>query len=169
MTETISVAPSIFTKEFNAPMQLVYETWTKEEHLCKWQVPNSDVVCEYKYADIKEGGSALHKMIMPNGNEMWLLTQYHELSPFHTVVFTQFPSNESGDILPSPIPHWPKEIIATIKLTEKDGLTKMEFLWQPVNLTAEEAEAWEASRPQHGKGWGGAFELLAAYLTKHTE
>jgi uncharacterized protein YndB with AHSA1/START domain len=163
MTE-IHVEPSILARDFNAPMQLVYEAWTQENHLCKWQVPSADILCKYKSADIRPGGTALHKMVMPNGREMWLLTKYLELNPFDTIVFIQYQSNERGEILPPPMPNWPKEIQASIKLSEENGVTHMQFIWQPINPTKEEAEAWEASRPQHGKGWGGSFELLAGYL-----
>lgn len=162
----IAVEPSVFTYEFKAPMQLVYEAWTEERHLCQWQVPNANVRCEYKSADIRAGGSALHKMVMPNGGEMWLLTKYHELSPYTKIVFTQYSANEQGEIVPSSIPHWPKEILATIQLSDESGITKMTFTWQPMGVSQEEAAAWEASRSQHGKGWGGSFELLAAYLAK---
>ena len=167
MNEAPTVEPSVMTREFDAPMQRVYEAWTDKRHLCRWQVPGPDVKCEYVSADIRSGGSALHRMIMPGGGEMWLLTCYHELDPYHTIVFTQYPSNPDGEILPPPMPNWPKEIQATIRLSEEAGKTLMEFIWQPVNPTPEEAEAWEASRPQHGKGWGGAFELLSAYLSSN--
>lgn len=166
MNEKIAVEPTILTKDYQAPMQLVYDSWTQEGHLCKWQVPNNNIICEYKFADIKAGGSALHKMSMPNGNEMWLLTEYHELTPPDTIVFTQYASNEKGDIMPPNMPHWPKEIRATINLSEADGVTKMQFIWQPMSPTKEEAEAWEASRSEHGKGWGGGFDMLANYLTR---
>lgn len=165
MTE-INVKPSILSRDFDAPMQLVYEAWTEEQHLCQWQVPNADIVCEYSVADIRDGGSSLHKMLMPGGREMWLLTEYHELVPYHTIVFTQYMSNEQGEILPPPMPNWPKEIRATINLSETDGVTHMEFIWQPINPTREEAEAWEASRSQYSQGWAGSFELLSAYLVK---
>ena len=162
----ISVEPSILSRDYNAPMQLVYEAWTDEEHLCKWQAPNAEISCEYASADIRAGGSTLHKMVMPSGNEMWLLTEYQELSPYTTIVFTQYQSNEAGEIMPPPMPNWPKEIRATIKLSEVSGVTNMQFIWQPIDPTEEEAQAWEASRSQHGKGWGGSFELLAGYLAK---
>jgi len=165
----ITVEPSILTRTFAAPMQLVYEAWTQAEHLCRWQVPSANIICEYKQADIRPGGAALHKMVMPQGREMWLLTQYKALTPYHTIVFIQYESNEQGDILPPSMPNWPKEIQATIKLTETvEGTTHMEFIWQPLNPTQEEAEAWEASRSQHGKGWGGSFELLANYLVSQS-
>ncbi len=163
MSEII-VEPSILTRDFDAPMQLVYEAWTQENHLCKWQVPNADVICEYQFADIRAGGSALHKMVMPNGKEMWLLTKYQELCPYDTIIFFQYLSNEHGEIISPPMSNWPKEIRATIRLSEENGVTHMQFFWQPINPTKEEAEAWEASRSQHGKGWGGSFELLAGYL-----
>lgn len=163
MTE-ISVKPTSFSRDFKAPMKLVYEAWTQAEHLCHWQTPNAQVKCIYTTADIRAGGSALHKMVMPNGNEMWLLTEYKELSPYHTIVFVQHSSNERGEILPPPMPNWPKEILATIKLSESAGVTNMQFIWQPLNPTADEAEAWEASRPNHENGWGGSFEQLANYL-----
>ena len=163
---TTNVEPTVLTCELNAPMQHVYNAWTQKEHLCKWQIPNEDVECEYQFADIQSGGKALHKMCMPSGSEMWLLTIYHELNPHHTITFTQYPSNESGDILPPPMPNWPKDIQATIKLSEANGTTTMEFIWQPMNPTLEEAQAWDASKSQHGKGWGGAFELLSKYLAR---
>jgi len=167
MNGKIIVEPSILTKDYVAPSQLVYDAWTQEQHLCKWQVPNEKVQCEYKFADIKPGGSALHKMRMPNGNEMWLLTTYQALSPPDTIVFTQYSSNEKGEIVAPGMPNWPKEIQATIKLSESNGITSMQFIWQPIDPTAEEAQAWEASRAQHGQGWGGGFEMLANYLSKY--
>lgn len=160
----IVVEPTVLTHEFAAPMQLVYEAWTQERHLCKWQVPNANVLCEYASADIRPGGAALHKMVMPNGGEMWLLTKYHELKPYSTIVFTQYSANQQGEIVPSSVPNWPQEIRASIELSEQNGVTHMTFTWQPLGVSPEEAEAWEASRSQHGKGWGGSFALLANYL-----
>jgi uncharacterized protein YndB with AHSA1/START domain len=165
MTDPIAVEPSVLTRDYKASRQMVFDARTQEQHLCKWQVPNAEVKCDYKFADIKAGGSALHKMTMPSGGEMWILTEYQELTPPHTIVFTQYESNENGDILAARMQNWPKEIRATIKLSEADGVTHMEFIWQPINPTTAEAEAWDASRSQHGKGWGGGFEMLANYLS----
>lgn len=162
----IKVVPAVLTRVFDAPQQLVYEAWTQARHLCQWQVPNSEVSCVYQSADIRSGGSALHKMVMSSGHEMWLLTKYHELNPYDRIVFTQYESNESGDVLPPSMPNWPKEIRATVNLSEIDGKTQMEFVWQPVNPSQAEADAWEASRTQFSNGWGGSFELLAEYLAQ---
>ncbi|GHA03254.1 hypothetical protein GCM10008090_10320 [Arenicella chitinivorans] len=163
----ITVVPATLKRAFNAPQKLVYEAWTQEQHLCQWQVPNSEVSCVYRSADIRSGGSALYKMVMPSGKEMWLLTKYHDLNPYDRIVFTQYESNENGDVLSPSMPNWPKEIRATINLNEVDGVTYMEFVWQPVNPTQAEADAWESSRAQFSNGWGGSFELLAGYLAQN--
>ncbi len=161
----ISVVPSILIREFHAPRQLVFDAWTQVEHLKNWMFPQKGFTCEYLSAEIKPGGSSLHKMIAPNGHEIWLLTKYEEVYSPEALVFRQYNSNESGDILPNPqMPNWPKELRTTIKLEEVDGKTKLQLIWQPINPTKEEAEAFEASRSQHGKGWGGGFDQLTTYL-----
>jgi len=127
--------------------------------------PFQGFTCEYLAADIRPGGSSLHKMTAPNGFEMWLLTKYEAITPPESLVFRQYNSNESGDILPNPqIPNWPKEMRTIIELEEAAGKTRLQLIWQPINPSKEEAEAFVASRPDHEKGWGGGLEQLDVYL-----
>jgi len=161
----ITIKPSILTREFDAPKQLVFDAWTKPEHLKNWNIPMKGVTCEYVSADIRTGGSSLHKMIMPNGHEMWLLTKYEEINEPDSLVFRQYMSNEAGDILPNTMmPDWPKEMQASIFLEEVDGKTQLKFIWQPINPTQKEADCFENAGEQAKKGWDGALGLLTAYL-----
>jgi uncharacterized protein YndB with AHSA1/START domain len=161
----ITVEPTILTREYDAPRQLVFDAWTKAEHLKNWQFPFPGFKCEFAHDDIKAGGSSLHKMTTPNGFEMWLLTNYEEITPPERLVFRQYNSNEAGEILPNPqMPNWPKELRTTIVLEEENGKTKLQLIWQPIDPTEEEAETFEASRSEHGKGWDGGLNQLVAYL-----
>lgn len=164
--EEIVVEPTILNREFNAPIQLVFDAWTKPEHMKNWMFPRKGFVCEFVNTDIRPGGSSLHKMVAPEGFEMWLLTKYESITPPDGLVFRQYNSNADGDILPNPqMPNWPKELRTTIKLEAiGDNKTRLELIWQPVNPSKEEAEAFEASRAQHGMGWGGGFDQLEAYF-----
>jgi len=166
MSDTdIVVEPTILTRTYSAPRQLVFDAWTKTEHLQNWQFPFKGFKCEFVSHDIRPGGSTLHKMTAPNGFEMWLLTKYEEIVEPTSIVFRQYPSNETGEILPNPQnPNWPKEMRTTIKLSEDGDKTRLELIWQPINPSQAEAEAFEASRPDHEKGWGGGLEQLVAYL-----
>ena len=161
----IKVEPSILTREYNAPRQLVYDAWTQVEHLKNWQFPQQGFSCEYVSAEIVPGGSSLHKMTAPNGFEMWLLTKYEELDSPKRVVFRQYISNEEGDILPNPhIPNWPKETRVTVKLEEAGDKTQLELIWEPVNPTKEEAEAFTKAISEQGSGWSSGLEQLDIYL-----
>ena len=91
--------------------------------------------------------------------------QYEETTPPTRLIFRQYNSNENGEILPNPQnPNWPKELRTTIELEELDGKTYLKLIWQPINPTKEEAEAFEATRADHDKGWGGGLEQLVSYL-----
>jgi uncharacterized protein YndB with AHSA1/START domain len=77
----IAVEPTVLTREYDAPKQLVFDTWTQPDHLKHWQFPFTGFKCEFARADITPGGSSLHKMTAPNGFEMWLLTKYESITP----------------------------------------------------------------------------------------
>src|SRR5438034_1369863 len=135
------VEPTILTRDYEAPRQLVFDAWTKVEHLKNWMFPFKGFQCEYVSADIRPGGASLQKMIAPNGFEMWLLTKYEEINPPGSLVFRQYNSNEAGDILPNPqMPNWPKEMRTTVELEEIRGKTRLRLIWQPVDPTQEEAQ-----------------------------
>jgi len=160
----ITVKPTILTREFDAPMELVFQAWTNPEHLSKWQIPMQGCQFEFTKCDIKNGGQTLHKMTMPNGHQMWLLTDYELIQPYDLLIFTQYMSNEMGEIISAPMPNWPKEIKCTVQLSFANNKTQLQFIWQPINPTQAEADAFDASRAQHGNGWGSGLDQLVTYL-----
>ncbi|MBV1881512.1 MAG: SRPBCC domain-containing protein [Pseudomonadales bacterium] len=160
------VIPSEILREFNAPRQLVFDAWTQVKHLNNWMFPMVGCKCEFVSANIVDGGNSLHKVTMPNGNEMWLYTQYEEVLSPEKLIFLQYMSNENGDIVPmTHMPGWPKDMLATLLFEElSDDRTKLTFLWEPRNPTPEELKVFEATRAEHGSGWGAGMEQLNNYL-----
>ncbi len=164
-SDSITVEPTILTREYAAPRQLVFEAWTRPEHLVNWQFPFPGFRCEFIHARIDPGGTSLHKMTAPNGFEMWLLTRYESITPPESLVFRQYNSNEAGEILSNPQnPDWPRELRTTVQLEDLGERTRLQLIWQPIDPTPAEAAAFEASRAEHGKGWGGGLEQLDGYL-----
>ena len=163
----INVEPSVITREFNAPRQLVFDAWTQVKHLNNWMFPMPGCICEFVSADIQNGGSSLHKVTMPNGHEMWLFTKYEEVTSPEKLVFLQYMSNQNGEIVPmAHIPNWPRDMLATLLFEElSETKTKLTFLWEPRNPTAQEVAAFESTRADHGKGWGAGMEQLLSYLS----
>jgi uncharacterized protein YndB with AHSA1/START domain len=56
----------LFTKDLNAPRELVFDMWTQPEHLSKWWGPNGFSLISH-HADIKTGGSWTFTMLGPDG------------------------------------------------------------------------------------------------------
>lgn len=162
----VKVIPSEIIREFDAPRQLVFDAWTNVKHLNNWMFPMPGCTCEFVVDEIYDGGRSLHKITMPNGHQMWLFTKYKEVKSPEKLVFLQYMSNESGDIVPMDhMPNWPKDMLATLQFDEiSETKTKLTFYWEPLNPSADEILAFEASRAEHGKGWGAGIEQLNAYL-----
>ena len=160
---TVKVEPSVLVREFNAPRSLVFDAWTKTEHLNNWMFPMPGCRCEFVQADIKSDGTSLHKITMPNGHEMWLFTRYEEVSAPDRLVFFQYMSNENGDILDNPrMPTWPKDMRATLIFEDAGDGTKLTFEWEPIDPSEEEAATFESMREQNG--WSAGLDMLDGYL-----
>jgi len=108
------------TRLFDAPRPLVYEAFTKPEHVRRWwgclgegySVP----VCE---ADVRPGGTWRYVNKTPNGSLAAFYGAYREIVPPERLVFTEiyepFPDGES---------------LVTVVFAEENGKTRM-------TLTAE--------------------------------
>ncbi len=166
-TEKHKVAPTILTRIYDAPINLVFAAWTQVEHLQRWQFPFKGFKCEFIRADIRAGGESLHKLVAPNGFELFLLTRYEVIRKPDCVIFRQYNANSSGEIVPNPqIPNWPAEMQTQILLQPLGEQTELKLVWQPIDATAEEIAVFEQTRPDHDKGWGSGLEMLASFLAE---
>jgi uncharacterized protein YndB with AHSA1/START domain len=108
------------TRVFDAPRALVYEAFTKPEHVRRWwgclgegySVP----VCE---ADVRLGGKWRYVNKTPKGDLAGFYGEYREVSPPNRLVFTE---------IFEPFPDAPS--LVTVVFTEENGKTRM-------TLTAE--------------------------------
>lgn len=55
-------------RTFSAPIQLVWEAWTKAEHIAQWWAPQGMDIKVVEH-DFRVGGSWNYIMIMPDGKE----------------------------------------------------------------------------------------------------
>lgn len=101
----------VLTRSFDAPRQLVWDAYTRPEHLQKWMLgPDgwSMPVCEH---DLRDGGT--HRMVWrkSDGAEMEIKGSYREVTPPVRIV-----STESWG------PDWP-ETVNTLVFSEANGRT----------------------------------------------
>jgi uncharacterized protein YndB with AHSA1/START domain len=74
-------AQTVFiTREFDAPLDRVWDAWTKPEILDQWYAPGP-MVCKTKYMDFEVGGRRFYAMISPEGQERWAIKEFTSISP----------------------------------------------------------------------------------------
>ena len=121
--ERLSDREFLIERTFQAPRLLVWQVWSKCEHLQHWWAPAgwSVPVCKM---DFRVGGIWHYCMKgpMPDGSEMesWGLTVYQEIvEPERIVALDQFADAEGNVAADMP------KMLNTVTFTDVDGQTKV--------------------------------------------
>ncbi|MFS4468740.1 SRPBCC family protein [Maribacter sp. 2210JD10-5] len=135
------------TRTFNAPINLVWEAWTRPEHIAEWWSPKG-VKTEVVEHDFKVGGKWKYSMPMPNGQEFIAEGVYTEIVEFEKIV-------SSANFRPM------TEGVEIQSLFKPNG-NKTDFTFNVVHPTEE----YKIQQEKMGimNGWGSVFERLDELL-----
>ena len=77
----------VIERVFDAPRELVFEAWTRPEHIVNWWGPDSFTLphCEL---DFRVGGAFRFNMRAPDGSDHWVSGRYQEIAPPEVIAFT---------------------------------------------------------------------------------
>ena len=103
----------LLTRDFEAPVELVFDVLTKPEHVRKWFAPfeHKMTVCSI---DLRVGGSYHMVFVTEDGTECSFRGTYLEIEPPTRIVDTWL------------FEGWPDaEAVETVDLNETDGVTKL--------------------------------------------
>jgi uncharacterized protein YndB with AHSA1/START domain len=158
----------VIARTFDAPRELVFDAWSKSEHLARWWGPKGFTMLVAKL-DFRPGGIFHYSMRSPDGHEMWGKFVYREIvSPERIVLINSF-SNENGELVRHPMsPTWPLEMLSTFTFVEHDGKTTLTIRWSPYQATEAELKTFDDGRQGMNQGWTGTLDQLDAYLKKMT-
>jgi len=137
------------TRVFDAPRHLVFEAWTKTEHLKQWFAP-CDFTIPRLEGDYRPGGAWLSRMTSPKGDEMQMSGIYQEVVPDEKLVFTHAWDEEFGGT--------GHETLITVTFADQDGKTLMNF--HQATFKSKEI------RDDHNGGWTQFFDHLEEYLAQ---
>jgi len=134
---------------YKAPLELVWEAWTKPEHIANWWGPKGmqTRVLEHEF---KVGGKWKYAMAMPDGKDFISEGTYTEIIPLQKIVC-------SADFKPM------TEGVELQILLEEDG-ADTKFTFKVIHATEE----YKIQQEKMGiyNGWGSAFDRLEAFLKK---
>jgi uncharacterized protein YndB with AHSA1/START domain len=103
----------VTTREFDAPLALVFDVLTKPEHVRNWFAPFTDLVTECSI-DLRVGGSYHIVLVTEDGRECSFRGTYLEVEPPTRTVATWL------------FEGWPDaHAVDTVELHETDGVTTL--------------------------------------------
>ena len=114
------------TRTFDAPRELVWQTWSDVDHLGRWHAPQG---CEIEFTrfEFREGGGFLSCIRNPAFGECWCLATYLEIVEPERIVYKLAIADAAGNCIdPVAAGHdaeWPAETTLTLTFTEDDGKT----------------------------------------------
>lgn len=138
----------VITRIFNAPPRLVFEAWTRPEHVRHWYGTEdmSLVVCEI---DLRPGGRYRYVLRTASGQEFGFSGVYHEVMPPTRLVYTDGFEGMPGH-----------EALVTVTFEEHDGKTKLTS--RSVYQTVEDRDAHLGSGME--QGMKASLDRLEAHL-----
>lgn len=136
----------IIDREYDAPIEAVFDAWTDPEQLVQWWGPEgmSTPVCEM---DVREGGSWKTVMRSPEGKDHFVDGVYREVRPHTRLSFTWAWTTDGVR---------GHETLVTLDFSRSGAKTRMHF----EQRTFAEAE----HRVHHEEGWTSSFVCLEKYL-----
>jgi uncharacterized protein YndB with AHSA1/START domain len=117
----------LITREFDAPRHLVYEAYTKPEHIRRWWHAKRGEMTVAE-VDLRVGGGWRYVMVTPDGFEVAFHGEYREIVPNERIVSTEVYEGMPG-----------AEALDTVTFTEADGRTTLTILVQHSDKAGRDA------------------------------
>ena len=107
----------VVTREFAAPVSLVWDAFTKQEILDQWWAPKP-WMSKTKSMNFEVGGRRFYAMVSPEGQERWSIQQYTSINPTTNFKFLSvFADKDENPELPGS--EW------DLNFSEQNGNTKV--------------------------------------------
>ena len=142
----------LITRVFDGPRELVFDAWTKAEHLRHWQGAPRGFTVTTEESDVRPGGGFRICMRSPEGVDHWLQGSYREIVRPERLVFTHAWLDAAGKLS--------QETLVTVTFVERGNKTEMTL--QQSGFKSVE------SRDGHRMGWTSAFDVLGEYLARQS-
>ena len=156
----------VIHRSFEAPIDVVFNMWTKAEHFTRW-LPPTGFEMEFLRADIRTSSSAFYRMFNDAGEELYGRVEYRAIDKPSLLIYTQsFTDAEEKLTRHAMAPVWPETMLTTATfVSEGPDATRVRVVWEPCGVySPEEVAAFVADRGGMTQGWTGSFDKLEKLL-----
>ncbi len=117
----------VISRVFDAPRELVFETWTNPQYLVRWFAPGGCSV-HFERIDARTGGG-FHSCVRDASFECWCVATYEEIVKPERLVYTLAIADQQGNkVAPATVghdPRWPAETRLVVTFEDVDGKTRI--------------------------------------------
>jgi len=156
----------IFTREFDAPRDLVWAAHTEAERLSRWWGFGNGHLFEIIKLDVCPDG-IFHYAWPAGDGRFYGKFVFKSIQAPERLVYTLSFSDENEGVTRHPGVEnetWPLEIENTVTFAEADGKTIMSLRGRPVNASPEEIETFVNGHDGMREGFGATYDQLQQFL-----
>jgi len=162
------VAPAgeqfVYTREFDAPRDLVFAAYTEADRLASWFGPKGLTMLRCSI-DLRPGGVFHYGMRAPDGQSMWGKWTFREIVRPELLEFIVSFSDEKCGVTRHPMSaEWPLQVLSTVRFEDLGRRTRLVMTAEPLGANEAERRAFAEAKGSMQQGWNGAAEQLDAYL-----
>lgn len=159
----------VINRSFDAPIALMYEMWTKPEHIAQWLAP-AGFTMEFLPSKDEAEGSTFYFMTNGNGVDFYGRKRMLESHAPDRLMYIQQFCDKDENIARHPLaPTWPETMLTRVDFfAESANRTRVTVTWEPYgDATPEEIAIFVESRAGMTLGWTGSFDKLDALLASN--
>ena len=165
----MAAAKNLFEIERSFPVSQarLFKACTNVDDMMQWfAAPGMKVIKASQ--DFRAGGTYHYGTASPQGQEMWGMVKYKEITPNSRLVYLQSFSDKDGNITTHPMaPTWPREMVTVMEfIPEGPKQTKLKISWIYSGIDDAEAATFHAAHEGMTGGWTGSLDTLQTYLAK---
>ena len=154
----------IYKRTFEAPVELVWKTFSDPKLLSVWYGPGVDtVIHEF---DLRAGGRWLNEMKMGERSDFSRM-EFQEVEEGAKIVWMHHSTDADWQQAPNQMrPNWPQKFLTTVTFVADGGQTKMTLSQVPVEASDAEVACFADMMGNMDHGWGKGFDLLESLLAE---
>ena len=158
----------VIERSFPVSQKRLFEVCSQVEHLKHWMAAAGMKVVKAEQ-DLSPGGTYHYGLTSAEGNEMWGLATYREITPNSRLIYAQSFSDRDRNITVHPMaPTWPKEMLTTFEfIPDAENKTTLRIIWTYAGIDETEAATFHAAHEGMKGGWTGSLDHLQNYLSKN--
>ena len=159
-------SPPVFvhSRTFQAPLALVWQAFTEQEHMLAWFGPPGMPLGTAEL-ELRPGGLFFYGMQVPGGGMSYGKFVYREIVPMSKISLVVSFSDEHRGVSRHPMSAtWPLEVLSTFEFSEVDGRTTLRMTGTPINASDEEMATFGDATASMTQGWNGSLDQLDTFL-----